>query len=573
MSNSTTDPIPGSKAQAGMQRLGKIAIVAGLILLYLYGVGPHLIPTGDQAAFLLLKESLAEGKGYRDLARPDRPVHTKFPPGFPALLLATSPFDSTDPFAVRPEKGLVAFTGLLAGFAVWFLLRRVSGVSSFEATLVALLTLLNARYYFLSHSVMSEAPYTLASVALLTAVLAWKSTTRTLSWRLILLLALVFLAVSLRIAAVALLAACALDLLINPPKLSASPPQRLRERSLRVAIFGLASILVLASWVTRNRSVSDQSLDYLPQFFSRGEKALSADGADEQTTSPGGLLDRAGSGLTFYLKETKNLLFLEEELVTQLRGMGNPFSSLASCLPWLFNGILAFGGLAFFYRLFSSRSIETLYVLVTAFMLLLWPWRTFRFLVPILPFSCLYLVLGFRHLGTWIFPRKSPDSFLRRFPIYTLSLGLLTIHGAGLAVLIHSGNGAAYGGQTVFSPVGDEEIYRGDYRDFRDAARAASERIGDHGRILCSKPDLFYYWSRVPSIPFLPTSESAKLLDQIQRHEASHVVIDPLKPNALRKPLRGGDGEEKKVEMGTLTFEEIWRRNRTAIYRVDRTEQ
>ena len=43
-------------------------------------------PRYDGAGYAVLARSLAEGRGYRAIDHPDEPLHTHFPPGYPAFL-------------------------------------------------------------------------------------------------------------------------------------------------------------------------------------------------------------------------------------------------------------------------------------------------------------------------------------------------------------------------------------------------------------------------------------------------------------------------------------------------------
>jgi len=47
---------------------------------------PKLFTGGDNAVYIILAESIATGKGYKNIYLPEQPPHTQYPPGFPLLL-------------------------------------------------------------------------------------------------------------------------------------------------------------------------------------------------------------------------------------------------------------------------------------------------------------------------------------------------------------------------------------------------------------------------------------------------------------------------------------------------------
>ena len=80
-------------------------VVAHVILATLL-FDPKPFVGGDNAGYLILAESLETGQGYRDIYLPDAPLHAKYPPFYPVLLVITGFFGG----------GLIAFKLLSALF-------------------------------------------------------------------------------------------------------------------------------------------------------------------------------------------------------------------------------------------------------------------------------------------------------------------------------------------------------------------------------------------------------------------------------------------------------------------------
>lgn len=124
-----------------------VHVLAGLLL-----YEPTLFPGGDNAGYMILGEALRSGAGYVDLHLPDAPVHTKYPPLYPALLAVLGWAGGLQLFKLASlalTAGAVALTALLG--------RRWAGpVVGLAGGLVMALNPVLLDY---SHFVLSEAPF------------------------------------------------------------------------------------------------------------------------------------------------------------------------------------------------------------------------------------------------------------------------------------------------------------------------------------------------------------------------------------------------------------------------------
>lgn len=109
---------------------------------------------GDNAELIVLAKSIAAGQGLREINRPDRPVHRKYPPGWPLMLAAIE--------RVRPD-GLGTMKHLVLGMFVLSVVLTYWLIAAWGrprlAIVVAVLLCTNRVVLHFSHVVMAEVPY------------------------------------------------------------------------------------------------------------------------------------------------------------------------------------------------------------------------------------------------------------------------------------------------------------------------------------------------------------------------------------------------------------------------------
>lgn len=89
-----------------------VHVVLGLLL-----YEPVLFTGGDNAGYMILGDAVRSGAGYRDLYRPEAPLHTKYPPGYPALLALVGLFGGLQTFKIVALACSAAAVGLIS---VWW---------------------------------------------------------------------------------------------------------------------------------------------------------------------------------------------------------------------------------------------------------------------------------------------------------------------------------------------------------------------------------------------------------------------------------------------------------------------
>ena len=144
-------------------------VVAALgIALGVFAMNP--LPFGafhDDARYLLLARSIAEGTGYRFILLPGSPAGTHFPPAFPLVLAALWKVAPPFPASVTLFKLLNAFMLGLAAFATFRFARDRGGLAPWSAAGVAIAFAGSVPVLFLDGVLFSEPFFTAALLAAL----------------------------------------------------------------------------------------------------------------------------------------------------------------------------------------------------------------------------------------------------------------------------------------------------------------------------------------------------------------------------------------------------------------------
>ncbi len=153
-----------------------VVTVAAALALGVFAMNP--LPIGafhDDARYLLLAKSIAEGTGYRFVFVPGAPAGTHFPPAFPLVLAALWRLAPAFPASETLFKLLNAAMLALAAFATFAFARNRAGLAPWAAAAVALAFAGSVPVLFLDGVLFSE-PFFIA--ALLGALMLSERTLR-----------------------------------------------------------------------------------------------------------------------------------------------------------------------------------------------------------------------------------------------------------------------------------------------------------------------------------------------------------------------------------------------------------
>lgn len=343
---------------------GLLVVVQATVLTVLFLPAPHT--GGDNAGYLALAHALVEGHGYVELWAPDHPAHTKYPPGYPALLglLMLAGASSWAAFKLFSAVGISLATLLAFAWAA-------GRVGPLGAGAVGLLLVLAGGWQDASRWILSE-PWFLfwtflclwacdRGLAGLRGEPASESEPepegRSRAW-LVLAGIGALMAFGVRSAGLPIMVAFGLALLVA-------------RRTRKAAVFAVGAAVLVGAWGLR--AVRGGEGAYQSEFWLRNpyDPELGTVGMTE-------MLGRVWENLLLYLTRILPGEWWVQAPEWVLALLGLLMASLA-LWGWLSRLRLAAGAAEFFLPLYGA-------------MLLLWPevWSGERFLLPLLPLVLVY---------------------------------------------------------------------------------------------------------------------------------------------------------------------------------------
>jgi tetratricopeptide (TPR) repeat protein len=335
------------------------------------------IYTPDSARYLSLALSMSRGEGYRDLFAPGEPVHVNFPPVYPLLLL---PAALTAPARlILAGKVLNILIGICALAMLYLMLAKVTSFR--RSAMIAALTALNPLFVVHAAEVMSESAYLLvSSLALWLVIDADRGR-----------LARVFAAGAMAGAA-CLTRYSGVSLIIAGGAVFC-----LRREWRRGLIFAASAIMVVIPWCMRD----------LFYILRGGGIASWGYGSSMAVLSPAHpffvaeLVRRLVGGVVRYSEMARLLLFpflflnetgLEQYLSPIFLNLPTPGPAIVR----LITVCAALGVLAGIYRCARDRAKMplTAYFIAYVAVLVFYPVREVRFLIPVSAFLWLFLIEG-----------------------------------------------------------------------------------------------------------------------------------------------------------------------------------
>jgi hypothetical protein len=382
-------------------RLILIGLVVLGALLGALQLHPHLGVFNDDAEYLVLGDALASGQGYTWANDPLQPPHNKYPPGYPltiagVLLLTGNTADAYDGIIPAKLLALLAFAGSLV--VLWLLLSRTQREPGLAPLLAVGLFAVNPFVLEYAVQIMSELPYTFVSLlALLAAASLSKriiptrnsshsresgnppppgteepgpvtldspttaAQSRTYPWGRLFVLALLA-ALCYYVRGVGATVAISLILWL------------LFHRQLRAAILvGGVNVALIGLWQVRNALALPVNI-YSYQFFLKDQEDFFAG-----TIGFTDLLIRVAANVEHYV--------LAGFLEINRPGLSTAVAVIAAA-GWL---IAALGWGVHLRRQFSPVGV---YTFVYLGIIIIWPYASGRFLIPVLPFIGYYGLIG-----------------------------------------------------------------------------------------------------------------------------------------------------------------------------------
>jgi hypothetical protein len=460
--------------------LAALLLPLGIYLLRVNDIAGVVV---DDAWYLMLARALAEGSGYAIISSPREAILPLYPPGFPAVLSLAYRIHPEFPANVFLLKSVSIVAMLAVGVLTFRYVRTHRQQSAAIAGSVAIATTLVPAFAFLATStLMSECVFTLAQLA--AVVLIHQSVESADRGRSVIFAmsaaAAAAAAVLIRSAAAGLVLAVLLWLIKE-------------THWKRAAWFAGAVAVCLLPWLAYARAhapTTEQRMEhggavaynYADQFWMRvaggpaaGRVTASAIPARIGTN----FVDVFGRGIggIFVPAFLRGPNESGEEVVgvgPASMGDNNPMMVVSFAL----SAIVLAGFIATVRR---RITVTEFLVPVSIAIILIWPFWSFRFLLPLTPFLFFYLVTGLEAL--------SRSTRVMRITLFCV-IGLYLFDHAGYIVLARTQAGAG----------------RMEWADRAAAVDAALEWVGDNlrpdGTIASTNPALLYMKTGLKSLGY-----------------------------------------------------------------------
>ncbi len=471
---------------------GGVVLVQAAVLAWIAFPAPHT--GGDHTGYLALGHALAEGMGYIELWDPERPVHTKYPPGFPMVLALLMLLGATTWSAFKLSSAVAVSAATLLAFA--WTARRVGPL---PAGALAVLLVLAGGWQDASRWILSEPWFLVWTFLALWAGergLQERETASSGSRAETVWLALgglsALMAFGVRTAGLPLVLAFGLALLWA-------------GRRRAAALFGGVTALVVGGWMLHTARGGEGA--YQDEFW-----LVDPYTPELGTVTVPGLLGRIWDNLVLYV------------------GRVLPGEWWPGAPTWLLLvGGLVLAGLALWGWASEVRSRPgpaELFLPLYAGMILLWPqvWSGDRFLLPLLPLVLLYA-------GTVVAGvAREVENRLRwkggALPGLAIATGLVALAGPAIPATLQKAE-VAGACRTQVEITGDAfSCYGAGFAEFRAAASWMAAALPDDAVLLSRKPRIAYALGAPPGRTFPFVRDPEGFLARADEIGARYLLFD-----------------------------------------------
>jgi hypothetical protein len=529
-----------------------IPVGVALILCLLMLNGGLTVVNLDSAIFYLLGKALATGHGYVLLSEPNPEPYFTFPPLLPlqiAGILSLVGLQSDQIVHQLWIKAYIHFLFLCSIPLFWGLIRPHT--SRWAAFALTLLLALNPIIYKYSGDVLSDVPYWVTSCGALyytSKLLSKTSESNKFSIKNI-LLALLFLSASLltRQMGMALALATLMSLLW------------VRQWKL-VLLFGLVTGACVLGWqgyehayrsshqkeadglnqagVNQILDKSPVKLEFIKHFLVT--KPVDEDSAEVEQVASVGFLERVQTRLLKYTHWLTDLVL--PTLSIKWQEEKQPLFHLLPFALGLWT-VLLVGGL----RLWRKNRLVTLYSAIYFGVLLVYPYTSVRFLLPLSPLffwmmweGALGVLEGFQGWQTQLKTHLNLKNILNTRSAFRYGLAsglLLLVIVAQLIPTIRWVNAGAKLRKADHIP-----SVRLENKGFYESLLWVKANTPKDSLIISRKPPVTYYYTERPSVTFPFTSNSQKLLANLEkkskRYEARYPHVYIIEDNAFGESIK-----------------------------------
>ncbi len=442
------------------------------IILSILLFDPKLFLGGDNAVYINLAESIATGKGYKNIYLPDEPPHTQYPPGFPLLL--------SIPFIIFGKnillfKIVILLIGLGSLIFFYHIVNKL-----FKANFIMLMFLYLSVTIFVvyNHWVLSEIPFLFFSLGALYFFTKLCDKRHFLNFLLGSFFAIY--AFFIRTAGISLILGFALFFII-------------KKQYKYLIIFLVLFFIFFIPWEIRNARIPDNA-GYIKQLLAKNPYQM-----ELGTISFYDLMVRIWDNFILYAFTILPSTFLP---ILNSRG-------------WLvISGLIftLFFIIGFIIRLRNRTILET-YFIFSVGILLAWPevWSSDRFLLPLMPVVLIYIYYGF----IWLQEKLRIKYFVFIVSGVIIILNIISIVSQikttvkyNLAYI----KGDKYAG------------YPMDWRRYFEMIEYVKKSIPENEVVMARKPEFVYLLSKHKSFCYPFTTNKNEIKESIKK--ADYIIFD-----------------------------------------------
>ncbi len=428
----------------------------------------------DDAWYVLLAKAIASGHGFTMINSPTPGILPLYPPGFPALLSIVFRFSPEFPQNVWMLKSVSIAAMMGVGMVTFWYFHRARRLPSYLSLAIAMATTITPPLVFLASStVMSEPVFLLSSMLVIAFVergVQLGDRGRLVRY---VVPAAVFASYAFltRSIAIALIGSVALYLL--------------KERQVRAAVVFAAGVLIcVAPWMFYSRlhaptaeERAEQSgfivQDYATQFWQR-KAGLARAGEISASELPERVWNNASQMMT---RDAGEMIVAKVFYIFQETDSG------AAGLSFVF-GLLCIAGYISAVR--EKLTLAEIAVPATLCIVLLWPWETFRFVLPLTAFALYYVLLGLRSIF-------HVHLRLREQPRRPEWVGLTVL--AGMIIVLHLYGNVSYLVLKYRAPASEPTGLMSAFAENEEVLRFIKERLPVGGVIASPNPALTHLYT------------------------------------------------------------------------------
>lgn len=466
------------------------ALVLATLVIYVLRLNHAAGLMVDDAFYVLLAKALAEGEGYRLISSGATAMLPLYPPGFPAILSFAFHVSPEFPQNVWVLKSMSIAAMMGVGLLTYVYLRHRHIARDLAACVAVAVTITPAFVFLATSTVMSECVFTLSQLASVVLIHRSMATTDQRAARRLTVLGAVLAAMTvlIRSAGIGLVVAAGLWFL--------------KEKLWRRAVlFGAAVMVCLVPWQAYARA-------HMPtpaQRTTHGGSIVHAYGEQVWMRWAGdpssgtitvrdlparvatNTVDVFGRGIGGILMPTlfrganesgEEMIALGGAAGLSRGGMGGATATMA--ISYFLSGVVLLG---LIQTARERVTVAELLVPISLGIIFVWPFWTFRFVLPLTPYLFLYFVVGIQTLAVWLTPPKR-NAMLD--PLRIARIALLSIIGLNLS------DHARYILQARSSMRSDRVAWLAQAREVDTTLDWMSRNLDKDGVIATTNPGLVY---------------------------------------------------------------------------------